>query len=950
MSIVARWISGCLLLIPLGALGAVAGPAGSSGPARDVSQPATLETIVVTGSYIRRTDTESPSPVDVINAEDILKSGRTSIADVIHSLSSDNSGTLTSNFSGAMAGGASGVSLRGLTVDATLVLVDGHRMATYPLADDGQRPFVDIGSLPLGIVDRVEVLKDGASAIYGSDAIAGVVNVITKREFTGFEASTNLGASYQADGLEQRVSATYGFGNLSNDGHNAYFNVEYRHQAEIKQEDRRSYLNQLDLRPYGGNDLRGGIVQQAPPNNGGFTAVGQVAPLGIAAGATTLSQLDQFYLLPGCKPENLNYSGGCTWDPNLYKKIQPRSAGLDVTGKWTQRLGDRWTSSIAASFFRSESEQWRQPNRYLDGTSIVPFVWAGANGTLVDQTDPTTTRIVLPATHPDNPFNPASPYFAGAQAFYGAAFANYIGKSALLNAALTDIPVQKSRYQTDVIRLVEDLNAKLGDWDAFLSAGFVRAATRVTYAGFVRASALDAALASNQYRVGQNANLNPASLYQTLAPETHDTATSTLSFFSATTSRPLVPLPGGDLALAVGADARFTRVDNPGEPYATQGDILMDGSFYAKGSQDVYAAFAELSAPLVHQLELSAAARVDHYNVAGTAFTPKFGAKWKIIPQLAVRGTFARGFRAPGISESGKSSAASSTTAPLDPLRCDQGSLNPVLPNTPADCGQGFVAVLSQASPNLKPEHSRSYTLGVIAEPIRGVNLTADYFNIRRTNEIVSSPLDLSNAVRGVQQPGTSFPGPIIYYATPYINASESNTTGLDGELRATFPLGTYGAMTAKGDVTYLIESNHVIRGAEYHFAGTVGPTALSGATGTPRTRGTFTLEWNLKPLTIGATLNYRSRMHAVDPSNGPACIQLTDPNPHCYVASFTYLDMYGQFQLSPNLGMTATVSNITNRLPPLNTATYGGTNYNPSLDQAGAVGTFFEIAMNYHY
>jgi iron complex outermembrane receptor protein len=941
----ASWVPGCLL-IPIAGSVVAAGPAGAAdanGPTRGSQPEATLETIVVTGSYIRRTDTESPSPVDVITADDIVKRGLTNIADVIHSLSSDNSGTLTQNFSGAMAGGASGVSLRGLTVDATLVLVDGHRMATYPLADDGQRPFVDIGSLPLGIVDRVEVLKDGASAIYGSDAIAGVVNIITKKQFTGLEVSTNLGSSYKGDGLEQRLSATYGFGNLSNDGHNVYFNVEYRHQAEIKQENRGTYLNQLDLRPYGGGDLRGGIVQQAAPNNGTYTAVGQVAPLDRTA---TPPQLDQFYLLPGCAPQNLNYSGGCTWDPNLYKKIQPRSEGLDVTAKWTQALGDSWQSSLAASFFRSESEQWRQPNQYLDGTTTVPFTWAGANGTLVDQTDPLTTQIVLPANHPDNPFNPASPYFAGAQAFYGAtAFANYIGKPALFYGALTDIPVQITKYQTDVIRLVEDLSAQLGGWDTTLSGGFVRAATRMTYTGFVRASALNAALADGQYRVGQDAYLNSPSLYQTLAPETHDTATSTLSFFSATGSRPLAPLPGGDLALAVGADARFTRLDNPGEPYAPQGDIVMDGSFYAKGSQDVYAAFAELSAPVLHSLELSAAARVDHYNTAGTAFTPKFGLKWKFIPQLAFRGTFARGFRAPGIAESGNSGAASSTFGPVDTARCGPG-----LANKPADCGLGYVAVLSQANPNLKPEHSRSYTLGLIVEPIRAINLTADYFNIKRTNEIVGSPLDPTQAVRGAQQPGTSYPGPIIYYLTPYINASESRTSGFDAELHTVFPLGAYGALTAKADATYLIESTQIIQGSEYHYAGTVGPTSLSGATGTPRTRGTFTLDWTLKPVSIGATLNYRSHMYGVDPSNGPACLQLTDPNPHCYVASFTYLDMYGQYEFSSQLRMTATVTNVTNRLPPLNTATYGGTNYNPSLDQAGAVGTFFEIAVNYRY
>src|SRR5258706_4690871 len=165
-------VPGCLLLIPIAAarVAAAAGAAdivGAVGPkaaANDGSQAsATLETIVFTGSYIRRTDTESPSPVDVITSDDILKRGMTNIADVIHSLSSDNSGTLTQNFSGAMAGGASGVSLRGLTVDATLVLVDGHRMAPYPLACHGQRAFRAIRLLPPGDGARVERIEDDAS-------------------------------------------------------------------------------------------------------------------------------------------------------------------------------------------------------------------------------------------------------------------------------------------------------------------------------------------------------------------------------------------------------------------------------------------------------------------------------------------------------------------------------------------------------------------------------------------------------------------------------------------------------------------------------------------------------------------------------------------------------------------------------------------------------------------
>src|ERR1017187_1779352 len=180
--LIAGCVSSCFLLTPVIAAADTQVP-----PANAAGSSATLDTIVVTGSYIRRTNAESPSPVTTIDADQIEKSGLNSIADVIRTVSADNSGTLSQAFSGAMAGGADGVALRGLTVDATLVLVDGHRMASYPLTDDGQRQFVDIDSLPMAIVDRVEILKDGASATYGSDAIAGVVNVILKKEFPGLD-------------------------------------------------------------------------------------------------------------------------------------------------------------------------------------------------------------------------------------------------------------------------------------------------------------------------------------------------------------------------------------------------------------------------------------------------------------------------------------------------------------------------------------------------------------------------------------------------------------------------------------------------------------------------------------------------------------------------------------------------------------------------------------------
>ena len=898
-----------------------------------------LETIIVTGSYLRRTDAETPSPVTVISADEIARSGRTSIDDVIRSVSADNSGTLTQAFSGAMAGGASGVSLRGLSVDATLVLVDGHRMAPYPLGDDGQRPFVDVGSLPLGVVDRVEVLKDGASALYGSDAVAGVVNIILKKNFTGLDVSGSVGSSYKGDGTSQHFSLLYGFGNQKNDGYNVYLNLEYRHQEEILQEHRGSYLNQLDLTGYGGPDLRGGVPGSLPFDGSAYTIPGQVAPLGGG------QQLDNFYLLPGCAPENLVGTNGCAWDTNTNKRIQPRTEGINFTGRYAQSLHGDWLNTLTASYFQSNSEQYRQSNLYNAPVTLVPFAWGGARGGSINQFDPTTTQIVLPANHPDNPFNPASPYFSAAQAYYGSAFSSYVGLPALFYGALTDFPPQHVQYRTRVTRLVDDLTGTAGKWDLSASAGLVHVATRVSYESFVRASLLYAALADGSYRVGQNAKLNSPALYAALAPRTHDTATSDLSYVSLTGSRPLFTLPGGDVALAAGVEARWQSTDNPGEPYATDGDIVMDGSFYAKGSQNLYATFAELSAPLTRNLELDLAARLDHYTQTGNSFTPKAGFKWKLAPQFAVRGTYARGFRAPGIAESGNGGLGTSVApAPPDPLRCPTT-------NSTADCGfpGSSVAILIRSNPDLQPEKSRSYTLGIIAEPFHSVSLTLDYFNIRRDNEIAGAPYDpATNAIRGSPIPGSNLPGPIVAYLTPFVNASYSLTAGFDAAVKANFGLGGYGKLGVRIEVTHLTESQQVFGDVAYHYLGTVGPTGLGGSVGTPSTRGAFGLDWERGHLALGATFNYHSAMRGVDESVGPDCIQLSSDNPHCYVAGFGYADAYGQYRWSDYLEMTATISNLTNRLAPLNNVTYGGQNYNPSLDQTGAVGRFFELALRY--
>ncbi len=197
---------------------AAAGWAAPVGAQQQTSAASTsaapIQEVVVTGSLIKRTDTETPSPVQVISDQDLKNSGYTQVSDVLRNLAANGQGTLNQGFTEAFAAGASGIALRGLTVGATLTLIDSERMVAYPLSDDGERSFVDVSAIPFNVIDSIEVLKDGASALYGADAIAGVVNVKLKPSYIGAEFSADGGATQHNDGWMWHASGILGWGDL----------------------------------------------------------------------------------------------------------------------------------------------------------------------------------------------------------------------------------------------------------------------------------------------------------------------------------------------------------------------------------------------------------------------------------------------------------------------------------------------------------------------------------------------------------------------------------------------------------------------------------------------------------------------------------------------------------------------------------------------------------------
>ena len=207
-------------------------------------------TIVVTGSILRQDVNNTPSPVSVLTSESLEQRGIQTTQEALQRISSNNGAALTNSFSanGAFAAGASAVSLRGLTTSSTLVLFDGQRAAYYPLADDATRNFVDLNTIPDDIVDRVEVLRDGASSTYGADAIAGVINVITKKQFKGIGGRIEGGLTERGDGAQYRLSLTAGKGDIDDDGYNAYISGFYYKSKQLKNNQRPYPYNSDDYR------------------------------------------------------------------------------------------------------------------------------------------------------------------------------------------------------------------------------------------------------------------------------------------------------------------------------------------------------------------------------------------------------------------------------------------------------------------------------------------------------------------------------------------------------------------------------------------------------------------------------------------------------------------------------------------------------------------------------
>ena len=925
---------------------------GTAQPGTDAGQP---QDIVVTGTLFRRTDTETPSPVTVLTSDSLAKAGITTVSDAVRSISADSSGSVPTSFTNGFGAGSSGVSLRGLTVSSTLTLIDGVRTANYPLSDDGQRSFVDLNTIPNAIVDRVEVLKDGASSSYGADAIGGVVNIIMKKEIVGAYGTVEGGVSQRGDGGEQRATLTLGTGRLKEKGFNFYVSGEYQHDDPIYNRNRGFPYNTQDLTSIGGDNNNPGSVAPSQTTSAIVAPTTQTTPGNILSGTGLATGAFQVLNPNGCaagqtlvttpRSGSTFIDQGC--EQNLvsdYGQIQPEQTRFGVTAHGTAQINDKTQAYLIASYFQNDVKSEGSP-------------------ALIRSANPVNTQnIVLPAVLANGTLNTTNNPFATQ------------GLAAAIRYRFGDIPAS-SEYKNHVIRAAAGIDGQFGEgWGYSASITAAHAWLDITQSGYLNLAGLQTAITTGSYNFA-NPDLNTAAVRAAISPTVRSQATSDLDMIQGVITKDLFQLPGGPLQVGVGGSVRYEAQNDPSQnPDFTTINL---NQFSAVGNRTVESAYFEVNAPILTSLEIDGSGRFDHYSEGFSHFSPKIGVKFTPIRQVALRGTFSKGFRAPSFAETSGSVVGFTAAVPPCSLQAQHGA---TLTGTTCSGGSAYnqsysIGFNTAGNPDIKPELSRSFTGGVVVQPTTWLSFTADYYNIKKTRVITGGPL--SNQALVAYYAGTalptgysvtpdaidpSFPNAqprALFVNSPFANAAALKTSGLDFSALVQLKPSDDFHFTSRAEATYILHYDFKSSDADpfVDYVGTQAPYVTSSGAGTPAWRGNWQNSVDYKAYTLTATAYYTSGYKAVaydqfgtNDCNGGSTYGGTDPEFNCHVKHFVDVDLTGSVAVNDKFKLYFNVVNLLYQKAPLNAGNYAAVNYNPTYTQIGAVGRTMRVGANFQF
>ncbi len=942
--------------------------------AQQASDTAPLQRVEITGSSIRRIAKEGALPVQVLTQEEIKKSGATSASDLIQMLPAMQGFVPASSSVNGGGGGATTASLHSLASKYTLVLLDGQRMAPTALgAGQGGGFAVNLESIPLDAVERVEILTDGASALYGSDAIAGVVNFILKKNKTDASVYANVQSPQHPGGKSSNFAISKGFGDLETDKFNILASYSHDEQQQLLAS-QRSVSSQGAYLPFssGGKNY---IFDQRTSNTEPANITVKAYPTGGDPATATTYTFNPFYTKNGnCGSAlaGVQLSGSdATCRFNYAATVQDIPATKRDSGllKGILKLGEDsnlWGELVVSRFdMLAQFAASAQPMG-VNSTTRLPTIW---------------DKYV-------------APYLAanGLTATDGAT----LGYRSISAGGRADDFVTNARH------LAFGLNGLSMGWNYNASLTLSHSEIQDNAAGgYTDYTGLASLVADGSYDPLTGTGAGALRSYL-LNGTTFSKTRSDLNTVHGGAQHDVFALPGGTAIVSLGGDYSQTRYRigyNPlilsGSGFSSQpasSDYPVGGTYGLvpfDASRNNWGVFSELLLPVTKTLESTLSARYDSYDkvhsrevyslladpVSGlnekladadlgntfSSATYKASFRWTPIEKLLVRGAYGTGFKAPNISDiAGAVTFAGNTAGSYNCPIAGSSGCQP--PNSQYDLLSGPNGASGEAG--LKPEKSKQWTLGFRIEPLSGLSLGLDLWNVKISNQILSQGIAeqvaFSNPARYSALFVDGYMDPAGYKTIAYtqtaINGGEANYRGIDWDFvyRSRLP---FGNLTATWTGTYMLKQNYTsVPGGEVQTdLGVFGPD--QAVVFRVQTRLAATLQSG--PFTNTLSANYKSGYRDESYEAGTAIFVMnadgTEGETTAFaglkVPSYTTFDWQGKYAFSKAFTVTAGIKNLFDRNPPLTLQNGGGGNqigYDGRY--ADPLGRSFYLTANYAF
>ncbi|HJU07291.1 MAG TPA: TonB-dependent receptor [Rhodanobacteraceae bacterium] len=807
-------------------------------------QPKTLQTVVVTGSLIRRVDLETASPVVTIDRKNITNSGQPTLGDLVQqmpAIAGNATNTRNNSNGGGVASplteggdGATRVSLRGLGTGRTLVLVDGQRMLN-----------ADLNLIPQAMVQRIEVLASGASTVYGSDAVGGVVNIILRHDFEGAEISLNDGISSHGDGQRRGFSIAMGH---SNDRFSLSGGIDYNKYDEVPATRRdfskaQLYLSDGAVSVAGSSSIPTGRMQ-IPPQLAGVFVCPEKNQVTLASGdGTSLSDYR-------CR------TGADTFNYAAYNYIQVKQQRLDGFLLGSYNLTDNVTAFIDAFYNHTDSAG-------LDAYSPVG----------------TGDGLIIPATAPFNPFGVT---FSQNPLFPGDPNSGYT-----FQTRLTSLGTRYHPYTTSTGQAIAGLRGQLGqNWNWNVTFDYGHTARTQLDENEIDIPALQAAVDAGVNIFDQAAN-GPAFEAYGVDADVAYKKYETLRQVSAGANGDLFSLPAGAMQLAFGALYRKQSMNYTVDPRALLNpvtancEILQEGcGSPGSGSDNVKELYAETLIPLLkevpgaYSLNVDVGVRTSDYASAGSTTNWKLAVEWRPIQDLLVRGTATQVFRAPNLDQlyDGRSLVQPALNDPCIGLTAAELAQHAnACQYVPVNWSGNDIEQVNTyysgskvVGADLKPEHGKSIDFGLVYDPqwLPGLNTSVDFWHIYLYDTLVAidGPTVVNSCFDNNASPFCPFihrqdtttknPGQVFYIDTPVVNLGSLSTSGIDFTLNYAIPHFNMGSVDP-GNFRAGLNTTYVSTFKNDATPGQPGDvtTDYAGTLGTQfgniaRWRATVTLNW----------------------------------------------------------------------------------------------------------